>query len=224
MQAAAYELQPLDRSERVSARDLTALHTALLRESPVVLLGQRFMEQFYYTTLVREGVLRGAVAYVGGAPAGFIVGTIESAGFMRRALRRHPLRLAGIIGVSVLGDPRRFVPLLEAWRIMRNLPEPVSSEGDVGEILSLGVLPEFRSPKFIRQTGLKISLDLVQLMLRQLEAGGARTVRVVVDEDNLEARLFYQGQGWELGEAQPGGWRKPTVEYVWRAPPSADWG
>lgn len=213
---ANYVLTPLTPVEQASPSDLTELHCTLLPDSPIVLLGRRFMESFYYKTLVQEGVLCGAVAYVDGVPAGFIVGTVEAAGFMRRALRRHPLRLAWLFGVSVLGDPRRLAALWESWQIMRGQPETPVGADNVAEILSFGVLPTYRSPKFVRQSGLRISLDLLQLMLQQLYACRARRVRVVVDEDNLEARLFYQGQGWELGNERVAGWRKPVVEYVRR--------
>lgn len=208
-----YELRPLTALGRVP-RDVTALHAALLPHSPVVLLGPRFMQHFYYKTLVAEGVICGAIAYVDAEPAGFIAVTMDSTGFLREALKRHPWRLAWLLGTSIWRDLRRIAALWEAWRIMRGQPR-IPVEGNVGEILSFGVLPAFRRPGFIRDSGLKISLELLQYALQELQNRGARLIRVVVDEDNLEARLFYQSQGWRLRSERVPGWRKPAVEYSW---------
>lgn len=210
-----YELRLLADAARVPAHHTAALHRELLAHSPVVLLGRPFGERFYYKTLVQEGYIRGLVAYVDGVPAGFVVATTDSAGFMGKALRRHPFRIGWLLGLSVLRDPRRLGALWEAWRIMRGQQAPVTQ--DAAEILSFGVLPEFRDRKFFQQTGIKISLDLMDAMICELSGDGVDTIRVVVDEDNLQARLFYQAAGFALAGQHVPGWRKVTVEYVWRA-------
>ena len=55
---------------------LTALHTTLLQDSPVVGLGREFMEQFYYRSLPALHLIYGAVAYV---EAGSVSWTAQAA-------------------------------------------------------------------------------------------------------------------------------------------------
>lgn len=75
--------------------------------------------QLYYDILPREGLISGAVAYVDGQPAGFIVATPDSARFMRIALRSHWWRI-WVIGISVLREPKRLAAIWEAEQIMRS--------------------------------------------------------------------------------------------------------
>jgi ribosomal protein S18 acetylase RimI-like enzyme len=178
------------------------------------------MSRFYYRVLPRLGLICGHVAYVDERPAGFIVATHDSSGFMQAALRRRFLHVAWVLAWSVLRDPSRLGAIMEAVRIMRGLPPPVPGQSG-GEILSFGVLPEFRARDFVMRTRLRISQDLLNAAIEQLSRGGTERVRVIVDADNLEARLFYLGNGWRPGMDVVPGWRKVTVEFLWE-PPSTD--
>ncbi len=99
-------------------RDLARLHLALLPASPIALLGPRFMEDFYYRVLPREGLVFGAVAYVDQQPAGFIAATHDRAGFMRTAVKRRWPRLMWVIGGSVLTAPKSLGAVWQAWQVM----------------------------------------------------------------------------------------------------------
>jgi ribosomal protein S18 acetylase RimI-like enzyme len=214
--APAYRLERFDAaggSER--AADLASLHGALLPHSPVALLGPDFMAGFYYRTLPRLGLVFGHVAYVDERPAGFIVATHDSSGFMQKAVRREFFTLARVMAWSVLRHPARVGAVWEAIQIMRGLP-PSDPAHSPGELLSFGVLPQFRSRDFMLRTRLRISQDLLNATLDDLRARGVRHMRVIVDADNLEARMFYLGNGWQPGLDVVPGWRKKTVEFVWQ--------
>lgn len=196
------------------AADLRRLHAGLLPTSPVALLGPRFMERFYYRLLPRAGLISGAVAYVDGEPAGFIVATHDSAGFMRAGLRRHGLALLWVVSTSLLASPARLPAVLEAWRLMRSRPSPPGT-ATAGEILSLGVVPEYRGSRFLRASGIQIAIDLLERAVEDLRARGRRQIRAVVDRDNTAAKLFYHGRGWTLTRDSVEGWRTPSVEFLW---------
>src|SRR5258705_59311 len=102
----SYRLVPFGSGEPGPVCDLARLHTALLPTSPVSLLGSRFMERFYYRVLPRQGLIVGAVAYVGDRAVGFIAATHDSAGFMRSALRRSWMSFGWILGTSVVLAPK----------------------------------------------------------------------------------------------------------------------
>ena len=196
-----------------SVADLARLHAELLGHSPLVLMGQDFMEEFYYRVLPLGSYVSGAIAYVNEEPAGFIVATGDPDGFMSRALKKHFFLVAWIMLKSVLKNPARILAMKEAWEIQAN----VKAEGygpDIGELLSFGVMPEFRSRQFINESGLHISSDLLAVSIRHLRLQKKKTVRAIVDKDNLEAQFFYRANGWRVGLKLVKGWRVPTMEFL----------
>jgi ribosomal protein S18 acetylase RimI-like enzyme len=213
-----YEIVFFDGQHLPSVRDLTMLHTATLPTSPVALLGDRFMAQFYYKKLPRHNFIFGAVAYVDHQPAGFIVATRDPEGFMGAAMRRYWGALVWTLGLSLLQEPRkRFSAIWEAWQVMRHRvpsPQPDQQKLAGAELLSFGVLPQYRSAQFSRQTGLQISADLLRAMVKKLSLEGASSIRAVVDADNTSAKLFYHAMGWHLEQTTPSGWKVPTVEFL----------
>lgn len=209
-----YRLEPFDeKSFEDRSADLAYLHGALLSHSPVALLGPDFMEHFYYRELPRLGLICGHIAYIDDRPAGFIVATHDASGFMQSALRRRFLAVVAVMVRSVFRDPRRLAAIWEAVQIMRSLP-PTAPDDSPGELLSFGVLPDFRSREFMTRTRLRISQDLLDAAVNQIRERGIATIRVIVDTDNVEARLFYLGSGWRPGRDAVPGWRKKTVEFV----------
>lgn len=188
------------------------MHVELLPNSPIVGLGQRFMRSFYYRTLPKDGLIAGVAGYVDDAPAGFIVYTREPSTFMWSAARRHFFGLSFSLGLAVLSNPMRLKSLNEARSISSELDEDNRST-EMAELLSLGVLAPFRSRKFIKESGLQLSVALMEAAISDLRAQGAGRVRSVVDQDNLEARMFYLGSGWVPGKPVTG-WKVPSVEFL----------
>ena len=201
-----------------AAPDLAAsvcdMHTRLLPTSPAVLLGKRFLRDFYYTLLPAHGLIRAAVACVDDVPAGFIAVTRDPNGFMGAAIKRWWNRIAWMLSLSIVEQPFTRIPALwEAVQIMTSRKEGDPEPG-AGEFLSLGVLPEFTDPKFVQQAGLRIARDLVVRGVQLLAEDGATKVTAVVDADNLPARMMYFGLGWKLTRSHVPGWRTPSVEFA----------
>jgi len=216
----SYRVLPFGVDGSAPTADLASLHQALLPASPVPLLGRRFMEHFYYSILPRQGSIYGAVAYVGDEAAGFIVVSHDGAGFMRRALREHWARIGWLVGTSMLVSPRRVTYVWESLQIMRSASVSPKNAAS-GQILSFGVLPRYRQPRFVRETKLRIGVDLMQLGMAQLRRRGVREITAAVHRDNLEAQLFYRGLGWKLTRQGLPGWRVPAVELAWHADESS---
>lgn len=213
-----YEIRDIGSCERssptgVQAADLAALHAELLSHSPLVLMGREFVEEFYYTVLPAERLISGAIAYVDGKAAGFIVATDVPDGFMSQAMRKFWPRVCWIILKSVLRNPGRIRAIKEAYQIQSNV-KAEQYGSDTGELLSLGVLPEFRTRSFVKRTSIRIGADLLERCLEQLASAGKKRIRAIVDKDNLEAQLFYRAQGWRVGLPNVKGWRVPTMEFL----------
>jgi ribosomal protein S18 acetylase RimI-like enzyme len=211
----SYRLAPFGAEEPAPVDNLARLHAELLPTSPVALLGRRFMEKFYYLILPCDGLIFGTIAYVEERPAGFVAATHDPSGFMKSALHRWWPYIVWIVGSSLFLAPKSMGAAWEAWRVMqsRSLSQAGGSDG---EILSLGVLPEYREPSFIRQSGLRISTDLLSDAVARLGARGIHVIRATVSADNTPVKLFYSGLGWSLARTNHSGWRHPTVEFIWR--------
>ena len=208
-----YRLFPFGAGSDAPAHHLAWLHACLLPESPVSLLGRRFMEDFYYRVLPREGLVFGAVAYVDQQPAGFVAATHDCAGFMRSGMRRFWPHVLWVVGASVLTAPKSVGAVWQAWRVMRSR-QAESAEFE-GEILSLGVLPAYREPGFVRRSGLRIATDLLDAAVDRLRAMGVRHIGAAVRVDNTEAKLFYAGLGWSLHRTSVPGRGPAAGEFTW---------
>jgi ribosomal protein S18 acetylase RimI-like enzyme len=173
------------------------------------------MRRFYYRWLPADGFLVGAVAYVDGQPAGFVVGTSNPTGFMRAALRRRWRRLLWVLATCLILRPHAVGAVLAACRVLRTRrPEPAAAGS--AEILSMGVLPEYRTQRFVVESKLRLSMNLVDHIASRLVAAGADTVRAIVAADNPQAKLLYSGLGWTLSRTDVPEWRTPTAEFLWR--------
>ena len=89
----------------IGERDLDALAELLRRvfaDRFLGYMGRRFLRLYYAEFIGRERN-RGYVAFLGGKPVGFAVGTTELDGFYRRFFLRRP------ISISALGCFRLFI-------------------------------------------------------------------------------------------------------------------
>jgi len=224
--SAEYRLEDFDEYEPAPVGVLADLHSRILPSSPLVRLGHRFMEKFYYNVLPEGGLIFGAIAYVSETPAAFIVATHDSSGFIRSAVRRYWLRMACECGMTLLSNPSvlKVVPealsltkaRLAEWRhrSRHSTPKFKAPVPHGGEILSIGTLPEYQTPKFLRETKLNLANELLNFAVTRLQDSGTRVVRCVVDADNKPAQLFYHCRGWRREAAPAAGWKVPVVEFI----------
>lgn len=198
-------IAPLMAMDGTAVEDIARLHATLLPASPIPRLGLGFMRKFYYRSLVADNLIHCQVSYVAGQPAGFITCTAQPSRFMAEGLRRHWFRLAWVMLGEVLADPRRLVVIFWTLNYMRRRPGPAHEPGE-GEILSFGVLPEFRTTTFVRQSGRRIAIELLAAARDFFATTGIPRYRAVVESGNREALLFYSAQGWHV---KPGGGGAP---------------
>jgi ribosomal protein S18 acetylase RimI-like enzyme len=211
--AVPYRLREVDPRDRRDAAVITRLHLTLLGHGPMARLGELFLERFCYGVLLRANLMRAALVEVNGRPAAFVAYTSQSITFHRHALRRHWAAVVGLIGLSVLREPRLVARLLKAARLMLSRRAELELGRDpLGEVLAIGVLPEYRSPDFVRRTGLRISEALVGHAAAAVRRAGADRMRMVVEAHNKPALLFYHGLG---GRFEPYEHAGDPMVHVW---------
>ena len=80
---------------------LTKLHSDLLPESAVSKLGSFFMRKFYYSTLVKKGLIDAYLYDCDGKYAGFISCTAYPFNFMKKGVLSSPFKLVYVLKCSV---------------------------------------------------------------------------------------------------------------------------
>jgi len=208
-----FEIREVDPSKRADAALVARLHMQLLDFGPMAGLGEVFLRDFCYTVLIREGLLRAAVYDVDGQAAGFIAYTDRSITFHRDALHKYPFRVGWVLMRSIALDARMFTKIVRALRVIHSRSRETRIGTDpLAEVVAIGVLPEYRSPKFMRRTGRKISEELILHAARWFRERGLERMRLVVDADNLQTVLFYHGLGARVEPCEQAG---VPVIHVW---------
>ncbi|MRR36493.1 GNAT family N-acetyltransferase, partial [bacterium] len=125
-------------------------------------------------------------------------------------------RLGHVVSVlfrSITRSPRVIKNMVRAVRvILSRRGEKVLGQDPMAEVVAVGVLPEFRSPKFIRKTGRKISQELITHAAQWFRSRGLSEMRMIVDADNLQTVLFYHSLGAEFEPYEQAGVK---VMQVW---------
>lgn len=194
-------LREIDPNNKTDVEAITKLHLELLHWGPMARMGRLFLQRFCYSILIKDNLMRAALCEVNGQPAGFIAYTAYSITFHRTAIKKHWPYVTYIMLISILRDPsiifriRKAVRLMFSRRLEKNLGKDPS-----GEVVAIGVLPEFRSPKFINSSGLRLSHELFGKAVSYFRSLGLSKMRLVVDSFNKPVLFFYHSLG---GRCEP---------------------
>lgn len=151
------------------------------------------MTEFYYSKLIRDGLIHCDVFMHEGRVAGFCAYTDFPFSFMAEGIRRHRLSLTAILSVSIAADPSRLAVLFGA-RTLSHKRKLRKDSREKGECLSLGVVPEFaniRDP----QSGIRISHALFRKALDHFIQARFKEILLVIEKSNRHAFAFYEGYG-----------------------------
>lgn len=170
------------------------LHRELFSDIGLIAkLGERLLRRFCYTVLVRDGLMKATVFEVDGEPAGLAAYTTDSKALHAAAAERYLGLVLRETLVSMLLEPRILLGFPGAFQLLREREhEPIESGGPVAEMLALGVMPAFRTPDFVRRTGLRIGDLLLAHALADLKQAGCRQARGVVLAENRPALMFFR--------------------------------
>lgn len=170
------------------------LHRELFRDIGLIAqLGERLLRRFCYTVLVRDGLMNATVFEVNGRPAGLAAYTTDSKALHAAAMSRYAGLVLRETLMSLVLEPRIVLGFPGAARLLfERRQERIDSGAPVAEMLALGVLPEFRSPEFVRSTGLRIGDLLLGQALAHFKRADFREARGVVLAENRPALMFFR--------------------------------
>jgi ribosomal protein S18 acetylase RimI-like enzyme len=205
-----YRIREIDPRNEEDKEAITRLHMDLLYFGPIAQLGAFFLKRFCYDLMIREKLLRGALYEVDNKPVGFIVYTDRSISFHRTALRKHLVYVCFLIARSILSEPKIVFRLWRAILLMfSRRQDRVLGEDPMAEIVAIAVLPEYRDFRFMRRTGRRVAHELFEYASDFFREAGLNGLHLVVDADNKQALIFYNGLGARFERCDFGG--KPSV-------------
>jgi hypothetical protein len=192
----------LDPDNAADVDAVAALYEQFLPTSPVVHLGSRFLREFVFTQLVRDGLLGCVVGRVEGRIIAYLTWTTRPGDYVTRGIRRHPLSLSWIMLRSLAARPAFLRDLLATMRMVSRragdsgIPswEPGMIEG-----LSLVVPPEYQRHVPPGGKG-RLTTRLVQALAEHARATGAERVIYVVQPGNSASCIFFSAMGCDFAK------------------------
>ena len=198
MSPALEGVQPLDPRQPAQVRAIAAIHAELLPDSPLSELGTGFMERFYYSSLVRDGLVQCEMYWHGGRPVAFSSWTERPYTFMREGLKKHFVPLCLITAAALAAKPSRLATIRKLQQTAPQRSEP--PRPGIGEMLSFGVRADsasLRDPA----SGRKVTHLLVDRVIEHFKARGFTELQMMIRKDNRPSLLFFNSSGGVIGEA-----------------------
>lgn len=207
-------LERLDTRSGADVAAVVALHTALLPTSPVVRLGARFAQEFYYGTLVDGGLIGCVVCKREGRVVGFISFTTHATDLWGTGMRRHFGALASVLLRSVWRSPAVIGQLLVVVRLLlrRGGQVPPPPPG-AGEGLTVATDPSHRD--YVPPGGgTRMPVRLFDQMIDSFRRRGVPAFFVLVEPGNISSRRYCEARGCHPEVIQAGG--ESRIRYLYR--------
>jgi len=191
---------PLNPDNRGHIQAAADFHSRLLgEESPLPQLGERFCRDFYYGTLVRDGLFKCDLAIHEERYIGWISYTLDPLHFMSRGLKHHFGMISRILLVSMIKKPAMIGTILGVIRDMRDREIRADGIDDkpFGEILSFGVLEDSCALTDFK-TGEKYPRVLFNRAIEYFRDNDLSGYRLAVRKWYKAALVFYLSYGGRI--------------------------
>lgn len=182
------------------------MHMELLEFGPMAGLGMRFVREVCYRGLLKTRFFRVVIYSVNGEPAGFMAFTNKSKRFHEVGLKESRWLVVRETLLALLRNPLRFRSLLSSLRVLETRRhEPDKDAASDGEVICLAVRPQYLGGRFVRESGKRLSEELVVHAAKELQKEGVQNMRMIVDDDNKAVLFLYHRLGasfetFQLGE------------------------
>jgi len=198
------EITHEDKSEMDAVADL---HVELLGFGPMAGLGRRFIKDACYTNNMMGGQLKVAIYEIDGVAGGFVAYTDQSISFHRTSLKKHWVRTAFTLMLSLLEDPRRLASLARALAVLgsRRTEHGIVGSDPMGEVVCVAVRPKYLIAEYRLANGSRPGESLIAYSAHQLTDLGVDEMRMLVDADNKAVLFLYQALGARIEQYEQAG-------------------
>jgi ribosomal protein S18 acetylase RimI-like enzyme len=214
-EATQYWVRAIDPDNDLDAAAAARLHAKLFRDiGPIAKLGEHLLARYCYSYLIRTGLMKAVLFEVSGEPVGLAAYTGDSVELHRAALRRHLPFVARETLRALVAQPSLLFRLPAAATLIweRRREKLPTATGNFAEVISFGILPRYRSHKFVRLTGLHIPDLLLDYVLDDLRSQNFPQVRGVVLVSNRPAVRFFSRRASRVDPFTPA--VRPSIQ-VW---------
>ena len=191
-------IELLDAKSAADVDAVAQLQEEYLGDGPVVMLGRRFLRDFYYPELIEDGLLECAVCKANGRVVAFISWTRFPDGFMMQGIRGHFFLLSWIMIKQVVTQPSSLKHILGALKIVseRSTGSKKSAPG-TAEAISIVVLPQYQKhvPPGAKS---RLTVRLFEEMGARLRARGMKRVTFLVKPENRASNIFFSAIGCQF--------------------------
>lgn len=194
-------IEHLDPGNAADVDRVAALYEEHLGDSFVVLLGPRFLREFFFSRLVRSELLGCLVCRVEGRVAAFLSWTNHPGDFIGRGIRRHFVALSWIMLKDVVRSPSALGRIVSALRMVTKRSGDHGGNGDAKavEAISLVVPPEYQT--YVPAGGkARTTVRLVQELAAHVRQDGMERVLYVVKPQNKASSIFFAVMGCEMNK------------------------
>jgi hypothetical protein len=212
-------IERLDPDNASDVNGVAALHEAELGDSPLVLLGPKFLREFFYRTLVRDGLVGVLVHRIDGQVVGFLSYTLWPDTFIARGVRRHLIGLAWVMVKGMVRRPATLRDALVALRIMRDRSRDPMAPG-TAEAISMVVLAGYQ--KHVPHGGTsRLPVRLFEELASCLRREGAEHVLFLIKPENRASNIFFNVVGCDFEKVVRHGQTVHAYTYHLKTPSAA---
>ncbi|MBI1976832.1 MAG: hypothetical protein HYS56_04920 [Candidatus Omnitrophica bacterium] len=191
---------------RQDQAEVIRIHCRNLPESPFVQMGEEFLSEIYYPTLLKDKNTFCLGCEWEGKIAGFICGTVNALALSRKLVTSNLFIWPTVIGKILSRDPRRIGFFLKLIRFAFE-KSPAEAKNIQPQLLSFAIDEEFRSAEFFRKHSVKIANEIFHAAVTELKQHGVTKFKVITDRKNI-ANIFYRNMGMKMAAAND-----PKSEY-----------
>lgn len=192
------------------------IHQRGLPNSPFVQMGDEFLREIYYPSLLEDDNTFCLGYSFDSRLAGFICGSADPGSVIRRMIWLHFFHLPFIAIKRIFQDPRRIGLF---WRVIRTLlgPPPQEAREVKAQLLSFAVDEPFRSADFYQKHRIKIANLLFEASLEEFRKRSVKRFKVMTNV-KIIANIFYRNRGMKPAEDLRR--QKEYCFYVGEVPPA----
>lgn len=185
-----------DGTNKEDIEALSGLHSYLLPESAVLKLGPYFIARFYYSVLVKKGLIDAYLYKHSDKYSGFIACTDYPFDLMKLGSKGSFYRLLRVLFISILSNPMRLFVLFKI--VKDKFPSEARSKlENAGQFMSFGVLEEYRK-NTDENTGKTVTQSLMDQVFEHFRERGKKSFFLLVLESNERAINFYKKYNCEI--------------------------